>query len=74
MIRTQISLGEDEYRLARKAAHGLGISIAEFVRRAIRQSLPPEGEGAWMLYAGFVESGDSRSSRSIDDVVYGHKD
>jgi len=27
-----------------------------------------------MRYAGMVETGDPESSRSIDDVVYRHKD
>jgi len=27
-----------------------------------------------MRYAGFVESGNRRSSQSIDDIVYGAKD
>ena len=74
MIRTQISLDKEEYALAKKGARALGISIAEFVRRAVRQSLPPAGEGPWMQYAGFVESGDLHSSQSIDDLVYGNKD
>lgn len=75
MMRTQISLEPDEYELARKAATDLGISIAEFVRRAIRRELPVTGEGApWMRYAGFVESGTTRSSQTIDEVVYGAKD
>jgi len=74
MIRTQISLDEDEYTLAKKEARALGISVAEFVRRAVRDALPPGGQGAWMKYAGFVETGDSGSSRSIDEIVYGQKD
>jgi hypothetical protein len=74
MIRTQVSLDKDEYDLARKQAAAIGISVAELIRRAIRQILPVPGEGPWMKYAGFVESGDSNSSRSIDDVVYGSKD
>jgi hypothetical protein len=74
MIRTQISLDEEEYKLAKKGARVLGISVAEFVRRAVRQALPPAGEGPWMRFAGFVESGDPRSSQSVDDVVYGSKD
>ena len=74
MIRTQVSLDEDEYELARKEARALGVSIAEFVRRAVRDKLPAPGGAPWMRYAGFVESGDSRSSQSIDDVVYGAKD
>lgn len=74
MIRTQISLDEKEYRLAKKQAASLGISVAEFVRRAVRERLPIRGEGAWMKYAGFVESGNARSSQSIDELVYGAKD
>jgi hypothetical protein len=74
MIRTQISLDQREYELAKREASGQGISVAEFVRRAVRQQLPPAGNAPWMRYAGFVESGDDRSSRSIDEVVYGAKD
>lgn len=39
MIRTQISLDKDEYALAKKQAAALGISIAEFIRRAVREQL-----------------------------------
>jgi hypothetical protein len=34
------------------------------------QALPVIDERPWMLYAGFVESGDPDSSQSIDEVVY----
>ena len=74
MIRTQISLDEREYMLARKEAKALGISVAELIRRAIRQALPPPGEAPWMRYAGLVESGDAKSSEHIDEIVYGSKD
>lgn len=74
MIRTQISLDEKDYALAKKEAKVLGISVAEFVRRAIRRVLPPSGEAAWMRYAGLVGTGNSRSSQTIDEVVYGSKD
>jgi hypothetical protein len=74
MIRTQVSIDEREYTLAKKEARMLGISVAEFVRRAVRESLPPQGAGPWMKYAGFVESGDAKSSQSIDEIVYGTKD
>lgn len=73
MIRTQISLDKHEYELVKKEARALGISVAEFVRRAIRQTLPAERNAPWMRYAGFVQSGDDRSSQSIDEVVYGSK-
>jgi hypothetical protein len=73
MIRTQISLDEQEYILAKKEARFLGISVAEYVRRAVREALPPAGKGPWMKYAGFVETGDPGSSQSVDEIVYGQK-
>lgn len=74
MIRTQISLDQRDYRLAKKEAASLGISVAEFVRRAIRRSLPVSGQAPWMRFAGMIETGNPRSSRSIDEIVYGEKD
>lgn len=74
MIRTQVSLDKKEYDLAKKQAAALGISVAEFIRRAVRDHLPIEGQGPWMKYAGFVETGDATSSQSIDEIVYGSKD
>jgi Ribbon-helix-helix protein, copG family len=74
MIRTQISLEKGEYELARRQAAALGISVAEFIRRAVRERLPVSEEGVWMKYAGLVETGDPRSSQSIDELVYGSKD
>ena len=74
MIRTQVSLDKEEYDSAKKEAAALGISLAEFIRRAIRDQLPVRGQGPWMKYAGFVESGDRQSSQSIDEIVYGAKD
>jgi hypothetical protein len=74
MIRTQVSLDSLEYKLAKKEAKALGISVAEFVRRSVRQNLPPTGEAPWMRFIGFVESGDPHSSQTVDELVYGFKD
>lgn len=77
MLRTQVNLDKRDYRLAKKEAARMGISMAEYVRRAIRQALPASprrGEPRWMRYAGQVESGNAQSSRSIDEVAYGHED
>ena len=74
MIRTQISLDEREYKLAKKQAQALGVSVAEFVRRAVRDALPAAGQAPWMKFAGFVETGNPHSSRSIDELIYGRKD
>jgi hypothetical protein len=72
MIRTQVSLEEKEYKLAKKSAKAQGISVAEYVRRAIRVSLS-DSDKSWMKYAGMVKSGDPNSSENIDDVIYGSK-
>jgi hypothetical protein len=74
MVRTQISLDQKQYALAKREAKALGISVAELMRRALRQSLPSSEEGSWMRYAGLVESGDEQSSQNIDEIVYGSKD
>jgi hypothetical protein len=74
MIRTQISLTEEEYALAKREAARLGISLAELLRRSLRELLPADASRPWMRYAGFVASGDPRSSQRIDEIVYGRKD
>jgi hypothetical protein len=74
MLRTQVSLDENDYQLARREAAALGISLAEYVRRAVRSALPSAAQPPWMRYAGLVESGNPQSSQSIDEIVYGHKD
>ena len=73
MIRTQISLYEDEYAFAKTEAARLGISLAELLRRSLRSVLPVDTSKPWMKYAGMVESGDAESSRHIDDLIYGQK-
>jgi hypothetical protein len=73
MIRTQISLNEQEYEAAKREARRLGISLAALLRRSLRSVLPADQGRPWMRYAGMVESGDSRSSQRIDELVYGPK-
>lgn len=74
MIRTQVSLSVDEYRAAKQEARRLGVSLAELLRRSIRNIVPVDPEKPWMKYAGTVETGDPSASQRIDDVVYGQKD
>jgi hypothetical protein len=74
MIRTQISLSEDEYEAAKREARRLGVSLAELLRRSLRTLLPVDESKPWMRYAGMVASGDRDSSRRIDDVIYGQKE
>ena len=74
MVRTQISLSEEEYEAAKRESRRLGISFAELLRRSLRRVLPIDETKPWMRYAGMIESGDPKSSQNIDDVVYGQKD
>jgi len=74
MIRTQISLPGREYDAAKREARRLGISLAALLRRSLRTILPADGSRPWMRYAGMIETGDSRASQKIGDVVYGQKD
>jgi hypothetical protein len=76
MILILVSVDDAEYKLAKKQARALGISIAEFVRRSIRQNLPAATDKPWMRYMGMIETGDpqSSSSESIDSLIYGSKD
>lgn len=73
MIRTQISLEEDAYSQAKAEARRNGISLAEFLRRAVAVALGQRKRPArpWMRYAGSLSSGDPHASRSVNDVVYG---
>lgn len=72
MIPTQISLEPEAYRAAKAEAAREGISLAEFLRRAVAMALRrPAGPRPWMRHAGTLASGDPRASETIDDVVYG---
>lgn len=74
MIRTQISLAKEEYEAAKREAKRQGISLAELLRRSLREMLPVDESKPWMRYAGMIESGDTESSQRIDAIVYGQKD
>ena len=74
MVRTQISLSEQDYKAAKHEAARLGISLAELLRRSLRTILPGDASKPWMRYAGMIETGDPAASQKIDDVVYGQKD
>ena len=76
MVRTQISLDEQAYREAKAEARRQGISLAEFLRRAVRLTLPGRPapgrkDRPWMRYAGALTSGDRDASASVNSVVYG---
>lgn len=71
MIRTQISLSREDYVAAKREAARMGVSLAEYFRRALKAALPAEGEKPWMSFAGMVESGEPDAGAALDDLVYG---
>jgi hypothetical protein len=74
MIRTQISLSQFDYNLAKKEAQSRGVSLAELFRQGLKSMLPQKSDKTWMKYVGMVQSGNPASSTQIDDIVYGTKD
>ncbi|OGQ07750.1 MAG: hypothetical protein A3G32_03135 [Deltaproteobacteria bacterium RIFCSPLOWO2_12_FULL_40_28] len=74
MMRTQISLNKEEYQMAKIEAKRQGLSLAELLRRSLRNFLPISKNKPWMKFVGFVESGNSCSSQNIDNIIYGQKD
>lgn len=73
MLRTQVSLDPDMYKQVKAEARKHGVSVAEMLRRALASALHPtvSTNKPWMRFAGTLESRDSGSSRSVDDIVYG---
>lgn len=76
MIRTQISLTAKDYTEAKAESRRQGISLAEFMRRALVTALAPRRkkewrEKPWLRWAGAFNSGDPKASRTVDEVVYG---
>jgi hypothetical protein len=75
MIRTQISLSEDQMRRLRRAARERGISIAAVIREAVERSVPdPDIERvakqrrAFEL-AGAFDSGHRDTAQRHDEVL-----
>ncbi|ABW27590.1 hypothetical protein [Acaryochloris marina] len=74
VLRIQSSLSEEKYQAAKQEAERLGISLAELRKSSLRNVPPVDGSQPWMNYAGMVESEDTQSSQSIDDMICGLKD
>jgi hypothetical protein len=75
MIRTQISLTEQQMNRLRRAASDRGVSIAAVIREAVDRSVPDEGtarlarqERAFRL-AGAFSSGHRDTSERHDEAL-----
>ncbi len=72
MIRTQISFDEKLYREAKRCARQQRISVAELCRRGVREELRRQSQHRdkpWMKFSGSFDSGDPRSSQTIDEFL-----
>jgi predicted transcriptional regulator len=79
MIRTQISLTEDQMRRLRREARRRHVSLAAVVRDAVDQVVPDEDAqraervAALLASAGSASSGTGTVARDHDDVLAGDR-
>ena len=70
MVRTQISLDNQDHARAKKRAAELGISLSELVRRALRSELGERaGRGDLSDLFGILDSGHTDTSSRVDELV-----
>jgi len=71
MVRTQIALDSEDHRRAKRRASEQGISLAEYVRRAVRHDLgePQRPKVDISEIFGLFDSGGSDIARHKDRYV-----
>jgi hypothetical protein len=72
MVRTQIALDSEDHRRAKRRAAEQGISLAEYVRRAVRHDLGGEAERPKAEISeifGLFDSGGSNVAKHKDRYV-----
>ena len=71
MVRTQIALDSEDHRRAKRRAAEQGVSLAEYVRRAVRRELGGEERPAADISAifGLFDSGGSDIAKHKDRYV-----
>jgi hypothetical protein len=68
--RTQITLGSDEHRQARRRAADQGISLAEYIRRLVRDDLAGTSlRGDVTALFALGDSGGANVAKAKDDYV-----
>lgn len=79
MIRTQISLTEDQMRRLRREARRRHVSLASIVREAVDRVVPDDDTrrrdriAALLAAAGSVASGTGTVARDHDEVLAGER-
>lgn len=75
MIRTQISLTEDQLRRLRRVARARGVSMATLIREAVDRTVPDEDrdrrerQNRAFALAGAFASGRRDTAERHDDVL-----
>jgi len=70
MVRTQIALDSEDHRRAKKRAAEMNLSLAEYVRRAVRRELGEErSAGDISAISGLFDSGGSDVASHKDRYV-----
>jgi uncharacterized protein YigA (DUF484 family) len=79
VIRTQVSLTEEQMRRLRREAHRRNVSLASIVRHAVDQVVPDEDASrsqqidALLEVAGSAASGSGDVAREHDEVLAGER-
>ena len=77
MKRTQIYLKEEQYNYLSIESEKRGISIAQFIRELIVNSMPKEKEWSnnpfWSIGGDGFSTGNKRGSLEHDKVIYKRK-
>lgn len=73
MIRTQISLTKDDYETAKQIAEEQGISLAQVLRNAFRESVQTRtaAEHPMLKFAGALKGTNPNDSVEHDEIIYG---
>lgn len=71
MVRTQIALDSEDHRRAKRRASEQGISLAEYVRRAVRHDLgePQRPKADISEISGLFDSGGSDIAKHKDRYI-----
>jgi hypothetical protein len=70
MVRTQIALDSEDHRRAKRRAAEMNVSLAEYVRRAVRKDLGEERpKGDISAIFGLFNSGGSDIAKHKDKYI-----
>lgn len=71
MVRTQISLNQEMHRRARERAHGLGISLSEYIRRVVAGDLsePRPSRPGREVFFDLGDGGKTDIAREKDRLI-----